>query len=156
MVRMLRQKTWGAHIKRMESQGLDLLRNFPMKENRNQPLYYDLEYVGNITVGTPDQTFQVAVDTGSADFWIVDDTCAPDYPEVCDKSVCDTGLSILLYCHGGDKYSLIEVLHLFGEIPKWFLEFAGCDLSEAIQEFGLSSEIVEKAQNEFRFINVRA
>ncbi|EYB87711.1 hypothetical protein Y032_0258g434 [Ancylostoma ceylanicum] len=123
MVRMLRQKTWGAHIKRMESQGLDLLRNFPMKENRNQPLYYDLEYVGNITVGTPDQTFQVAVDTGSADFWIVDDTCAPDYPEVCDKSVCDTGC---------------------------------CDLSEAIQEFGLSSEIVEKAQNEFRFINVRA
>ncbi|EYB87712.1 hypothetical protein Y032_0258g434 [Ancylostoma ceylanicum] len=96
MVRMLRQKTWGAHIKRMESQGLDLLRNFPMKENRNQPLYYDLEYVGNITVGTPDQTFQVAVDTGSADFWIVDDTCAPDYPEVCDKSVCDTGCDQIL------------------------------------------------------------
>ncbi|EYC13316.1 hypothetical protein Y032_0044g912 [Ancylostoma ceylanicum] len=26
-------------------------------------------------------------------------------------------VSILLYCHGGDNHSLIEVLHLFWQIP---------------------------------------
>ncbi|RCN45392.1 hypothetical protein ANCCAN_08613 [Ancylostoma caninum] len=93
MVHMLRQKTWGAHLKRMELQRLRLQENFPMEEIYDQPVYeyYGLEYVVNVTVGTPDQTFQVALDTGSADFWVIDDTCAPDYPEVCDKSMCDTG-----------------------------------------------------------------
>ncbi|KHN88385.1 Aspartic protease 6 [Toxocara canis] len=38
--------------------------------------YDDLEYVGNITVGTPaTQHFIVALDTGSANFWIPDSTC---------------------------------------------------------------------------------
>ncbi|KAL6743366.1 hypothetical protein Aduo_016411 [Ancylostoma duodenale] len=93
MVHMLRQKTWGAHLKRMELQRLRQQENFAVKEIYNQPVYeyYGVEYVVNVTVGTPDQTFQVALDTASADFWIIDDTCAPDYPEVCDKSMCDTG-----------------------------------------------------------------
>ncbi|EYC29584.1 hypothetical protein Y032_0006g3050 [Ancylostoma ceylanicum] len=59
---------------------------------------------------------------------------------------------MLLYCHGGDKYSLVEVLHLFWE----FLDSAGYGLPEALQEFGLTSRTLERARDEFGFIKVRA
>ncbi|RCN45400.1 hypothetical protein ANCCAN_08621 [Ancylostoma caninum] len=54
-------------------------------------VYHDSEYVGNVTIGTPEQTFQVVLDTGSADFWVPDFTCAANKPAACEEPVCDGG-----------------------------------------------------------------
>jgi hypothetical protein len=43
--------------------------------------YEDLEYVGNMTIGTPPQMFSVILDTGSANLWIPDIKC-----KTCEKA----------------------------------------------------------------------
>ncbi|GMT10369.1 hypothetical protein PFISCL1PPCAC_1666, partial [Pristionchus fissidentatus] len=54
---------------------------FPQKVND----YDDSEYVGNITIGTPGQAFEVILDTGSANLWVPDETCAGGVSNACAK-----------------------------------------------------------------------
>ncbi|KAH7713977.1 ASP-1 protein [Aphelenchoides avenae] len=49
------------------------------KAFNTDPVYLDGTlgvFVANITLGTPPQSFLVAFDTGSADFWLVDSSCS--------------------------------------------------------------------------------
>ena len=92
---------WAKHVAKKEGRRAlakhGILAGFPQKVND----WDDSEYIGNITIGTPAQTFAVILDTGSSNLWIPDTTCdgSNDCPDECsdfitcifecDESCCD-------------------------------------------------------------------
>jgi hypothetical protein len=59
----------------------------------------DLEYIGNVTVGSPQQTFQVILDTGSSNFWVPNKGCAGGCD---DDPLCDIPFICTLICSNPD------------------------------------------------------
>lgn len=65
----------GRLIKYMEERKLRIAGSEPILD------YYDDYYVGDVTIGTPGQSFALALDTRSSDLWVVDSTCQT---KICD------------------------------------------------------------------------
>uniref|UniRef100_A0A914YD27 Peptidase A1 domain-containing protein n=1 Tax=Panagrolaimus superbus TaxID=310955 RepID=A0A914YD27_9BILA len=64
--RMIKEGTWEAY--KLTKSGTQSLNDFD-----------DAEYLANITVGTPPQSFLIQLDTGSSDFWIPDSSCTDGF-----------------------------------------------------------------------------
>ncbi|PIO73399.1 hypothetical protein TELCIR_04627 [Teladorsagia circumcincta] len=72
--KMIREGTWSRHVqlKNMARARMPTA-NGPYQQRVKD--YDDEEYLGNITIGTPEQEFRVVLDTGSANLWVPDVTC---------------------------------------------------------------------------------
>ncbi|CAJ0582491.1 unnamed protein product, partial [Mesorhabditis spiculigera] len=73
MFKMMRAGEWKAYREHKEA----LRANHPVLANLPQTVldYDDFEYVGNVTIGTPQQNFVAVLDTGSSNFWVPATNC---------------------------------------------------------------------------------
>jgi len=69
---MMAEGTWRDYLKHKER-----LRARAGKASVSQPVgdWDDLEYIGNCTLGNPQQQFLIILDTGSSNLWVPDSTC---------------------------------------------------------------------------------
>ncbi|GMT10333.1 hypothetical protein PFISCL1PPCAC_1630, partial [Pristionchus fissidentatus] len=68
--------------------------------------YDDAEYIGNITIGTPGQTFVVLLDTGSANLWIPDATCADGLGNPCANKNKFAASASSTYAENGKSWTI--------------------------------------------------
>jgi hypothetical protein len=93
--KMIKAGTWPAYRKYKEFLRLAKSPHNLKSVAQNVNDYEDVEYIGNITIGTPDQTFLVILDTGSANLWVPDTTCGNGSSSNCqdfcsqDEEICE-------------------------------------------------------------------
>ncbi|CAI4231635.1 unnamed protein product [Auanema sp. JU1783] len=146
-------KSHGSMIARMIKQ--NLLQEYLAEKNlaRTQILasgtqpfidYSDDFYLGNITLGTPAQTFTIVPDTGSSNLWVIDAACKTQacngYPASgFTKDKFDTTKSST-FVKEDRKFSLrYGSGSCNGYLGKDVLSFAG--LTYATQEFGVATHL---------------
>jgi len=111
--------------------------------------YVDNFYLGNISLGTPGQSFQIVLDTGSSNLWVVDKSCTDD---VCDglsnplfdpwkKNKYDRSKSSTYYKDGRDFEIYYGSGSCYGNLVVDTLNLAG--LTVLNQTFGAATGIAE-------------
>ncbi|VDM75866.1 unnamed protein product [Strongylus vulgaris] len=113
MVQMLRAGTWAAYVKERNA-ARAMPKALAAQDGYSQDLYdyHDMEYIGNITVGTPAQSFRVGFDTATSDTWIIDYTCSANKPLICDESRCDQGYQMEFLSETGFPLIFVQK-HIF-------------------------------------------
>ncbi|VDK56420.1 unnamed protein product [Anisakis simplex] len=72
-IQMIREGKWAAEYRRQQ----EMKKSIGRQSQRHPEVYVynDFEYSGAITIGTPEQQFNVALDTGSAILWVLHAHC---------------------------------------------------------------------------------
>ncbi|VDD88568.1 unnamed protein product [Enterobius vermicularis] len=131
------------------------LRLLHRKNTGSMPFidYYDDFYLGNITLGTPAQTFTVVPDTGSSNLWVISSECKTEackgYPEsgfrkhLYDKRhLIHTVFKSSTYKEDGRRFSIqYGSGSCNGYLADDVLQFAGLKVQK--QKFGLSTTIAD-------------
>ncbi|KAI6234909.1 Peptidase A1 domain-containing protein [Aphelenchoides fujianensis] len=102
---LIREKKWDEfRILRRVQEGMRHLRAH-RNDVARQPFYdyYDAEYLGQITIGTPEQIFNVVLDTGSSNLWVVDTTCKG---QPCSGKDQFKSKSSTTYAENGKKFKI--------------------------------------------------
>jgi cathepsin D len=73
--KMIADKTWPDYFAYKQRQKAIQKMITPGQGSAPEFDYDDEEYLAEVTIGTPPQTFKVVPDTGSSDFWVADSTC---------------------------------------------------------------------------------
>ncbi|KAI6216645.1 CRE-ASP-1 protein [Aphelenchoides fujianensis] len=112
--------------------------------------YIDDFYVGNITIGTPGQPFQVVFDTGSSDLWVIDSSCTdpecnglsnPLFGPVWNKQKYTKSKSTTAQKDGRPFHLTYPLGSCYGSLVGDVLQFAGLTVSN--QTFGAANGIAE-------------
>lgn len=119
MFKMMRSGEWKAyreHKLALRAKGA-VLANLP----QNVLDYDDFEYLGNVTIGTPQQNFVAVLDTGSSNFWV-------------PASNCDSS------CSGKSKYDSSKSSTYVKNGRAWSIQYGSGDargtLAQDIMTFG--------------------
>ncbi|KAI6177405.1 hypothetical protein M3Y97_00903500 [Aphelenchoides bicaudatus] len=83
---------------------IDYIGSFCLFVKRKNLIGLDNFYLGNISLGTPTQTFRITLDTGSSDLWVVDESCTGDACDGYDNPIFQPKWNKNKY-HRGDSSS---------------------------------------------------
>ncbi|KAH7722548.1 CRE-ASP-1 protein [Aphelenchoides avenae] len=121
-----------------------------MTKTGSQPFidYYDDFYLGNITIGTPNQgPFTVVLDTGSSDLWVIDCACQDDnckgQPDSGYSKHCYSPKASSTYAPNGQTFSIqYGSGWTQGYLGADVVDFGG-DLIDVNQTFAIATSIAD-------------
>ncbi|EPB67817.1 hypothetical protein ANCCEY_13091 [Ancylostoma ceylanicum] len=99
MVKMLRKGTWAKYVDEVHKQQQHAHQmDSDGKYEYDVIGYSDIEYIGEVTIGTPEQRFLVLIDTGTTYLWVPDKSCykQTNRPSECQSSLCDPGCEFMI------------------------------------------------------------
>ncbi|CAI2353335.1 unnamed protein product [Caenorhabditis sp. 36 PRJEB53466] len=144
---MIRKGEYAAYLeyqRNLRTVSPNVLANLPQNVND----FGDFEYLGNITIGTPDQSFIVVLDTGSSNLWIPGPTCKTNCKT---KSKFDSTASSTFVTNGQSwtiQYGSGDAAGILGEDTVRFGAVGESQLAVPSTTFGIASKISADFKND--------